>query len=88
MDKLFIKMCEFFKLKQFLVHIYVLVQTKSLLQKVDGYHQIASGIMVLCGIALTQLGCVGITSVALSALVTQADSAVQLIKRHTPIRPC
>lgn len=30
----------------------------------------------------------GITSVALSALVTQPDSAVQLIKRHTPIRPC
>ena len=39
-------------------------------------------------IALTHRGWVGITSVALSALVTQADSAVRLIKRHTPIRPC
>ena len=38
------------------------------------------------GIALTPG--VGITSMALSALVTHPDSAVQLIKRYTTIRPC
>ena len=52
-------------------------------ERVGGYHFIA-----LHCIALTHRGWVGITSVALSALVTQPDSAVQLIKRHTPIRPC